>query len=153
MGAQWGGLGVGPANVLSQSFQGARHVQPGSVGRALDGAQMVRRKAQERPPSLTAGEEGTCVNMVSVAVEANKDVGKGVAHLVKGVYVADAGTALLAIAARELLLWTVELRRLFPYCTLCWYKLFFTWTIEAVSSAREETETFAISFTGCKFFS
>ncbi|KAJ1129380.1 hypothetical protein NDU88_007751 [Pleurodeles waltl] len=52
---------------------------------------MVRRKAQEWPPSLTAGEEGTLVNMVSVAVEVNEDVGKGVARLVKGVYVADVG--------------------------------------------------------------
>ncbi|KAJ1170813.1 hypothetical protein NDU88_002684 [Pleurodeles waltl] len=36
----------GPSNVPSQSLQGARQVRPVSVGRALDGAQMVRRKAQ-----------------------------------------------------------------------------------------------------------
>ncbi|KAJ1098175.1 hypothetical protein NDU88_003291 [Pleurodeles waltl] len=84
-------LACSPPRSTIRAEQGARQVQPVLVGRALDGAQMVRRKAQKRPPSLTAGDKCTCIKMVSVAVEATEDVGTGAAHLVKGVYVVDAG--------------------------------------------------------------
>ncbi|KAJ1132196.1 hypothetical protein NDU88_010523 [Pleurodeles waltl] len=79
----WEQGGVGPANVLSQSLQGAQQVQPVSVGKALYGAQMVRRKAQERPPSLTSGEEGSSVTMVSVGVEVT-EAGDGRGTFVEG---------------------------------------------------------------------
>ncbi|KAJ1139578.1 hypothetical protein NDU88_005947 [Pleurodeles waltl] len=52
----WAQGGSGPANALSQSLQRSRKVQP-AVERVVDGAHIDRRKAQERPPSLTAGEE------------------------------------------------------------------------------------------------
>ncbi|KAJ1173863.1 hypothetical protein NDU88_005688 [Pleurodeles waltl] len=38
--------------------------------KASDGSQLGRRKAEERPPSLTAGEESAGVRRVSVVVEA-----------------------------------------------------------------------------------
>ncbi|KAJ1124301.1 hypothetical protein NDU88_002762 [Pleurodeles waltl] len=75
---------------MSQSFQSARQVKP-AFGRVLDRAHIGRRKAQERPPSLTAGEEGAGVHWVSVVVEATGDVGNGTARLVKGTYVTDVG--------------------------------------------------------------
>ncbi|KAJ1179511.1 hypothetical protein NDU88_004745 [Pleurodeles waltl] len=84
----WAQGGAGPAIALSQSFQRARPVQP-ACGKALDGSRMGRRKAEERPPSLTAGEESASVRRVSVAVEATEELGNGAARLLKGVYVSD----------------------------------------------------------------
>ncbi|KAJ1191352.1 hypothetical protein NDU88_000668 [Pleurodeles waltl] len=86
----WAQCGAGPANALSKSLQRYRKVQP-AVEKAVDGAHIGRRKAQERPPSLTAGEESAGVRRVSVAVEASGDLGTGAARLVKGIYVSDVG--------------------------------------------------------------
>ncbi|KAJ1165431.1 hypothetical protein NDU88_005859, partial [Pleurodeles waltl] len=86
----WAQGGAGPANALSQSFQRSRKVQP-AVGKAVDGAHVGRRKAQERPPSLTAGEENASVHRVSVAVEATGDLGNGAVRLVRGIYMSDVG--------------------------------------------------------------
>ncbi|KAJ1189471.1 hypothetical protein NDU88_006216 [Pleurodeles waltl] len=86
----WEQGGVGPTNALSQSLQGAQ-MQPVCITKAVEGAQMVRRKAQEW--SLTAGEEGASVTMVSVAVEETDTSGLGLARLSKGVYVADASVS------------------------------------------------------------
>ncbi|KAJ1123147.1 hypothetical protein NDU88_001620 [Pleurodeles waltl] len=66
----WAQGGSGPANALSQSFQRSRTRQP-VVGKALGGAHVGRRKAQERPPSLNTGEEHAGVRRVSVVVEAS----------------------------------------------------------------------------------
>ncbi|KAJ1217543.1 hypothetical protein NDU88_005137 [Pleurodeles waltl] len=96
----WEQGGAGPANALSQSLQGVQ-VQPFSRGKALEGVQMMRRKAQERPPSLTAGEEGASVTMISVAVEATDTRGLGAAHLSKGVYVANAGVGTEGTSMQE----------------------------------------------------
>ncbi|KAJ1144005.1 hypothetical protein NDU88_010307 [Pleurodeles waltl] len=96
----WEQGGVGLANALSQSLQGVQ-VQPISCGKALEGVQMVRRKAQERPPSLPAGEEGASVTMVSVSVEATDARGLGAARLSKGVYVADAGVGTEGTSMQE----------------------------------------------------
>ncbi|KAJ1097754.1 hypothetical protein NDU88_002871 [Pleurodeles waltl] len=89
----WAQGGAGPANVLSKSFQRPRQVLS-AVKKVLDGSQIGRRKAEERPPSLTAGEDSAGVRRVSVAVEATEDLGKGAAWLVKGVYVSDMGRCL-----------------------------------------------------------
>ncbi|KAJ1186335.1 hypothetical protein NDU88_003117 [Pleurodeles waltl] len=86
----WAQGGAGPANALSQSFQRPRQVQL-AFRKALDGSQMGRRKAEERPPSLTAGEESAGVRRVSVVVEATEDLGNGAAWLIKGIYVSDVG--------------------------------------------------------------
>ncbi|KAJ1150125.1 hypothetical protein NDU88_002923 [Pleurodeles waltl] len=90
----WAQGGAGPTNALSQSFQRSLQVQP-AVGKALDGAHVGRRKAQERPPSFTAGEESSVVRRVSVAVEATGDLGNGAARLVRGIYVSNVGSEFL----------------------------------------------------------
>ncbi|KAJ1123936.1 hypothetical protein NDU88_002403 [Pleurodeles waltl] len=70
----WAKGGVGPANALSKSFQRPRQVQP-AVKKISDGSQIGRRKAEERLPSLTAGEDSVGVCRVSVAVEGTEDLG------------------------------------------------------------------------------
>ncbi|KAJ1213447.1 hypothetical protein NDU88_001084 [Pleurodeles waltl] len=60
-----------------------------------DGAQLVRRKAQERPPTLAPGK-GSCndkLHMVFMAIEVKDEVTEHERRLVKGVYVVDAGVA------------------------------------------------------------
>ncbi|KAJ1084140.1 hypothetical protein NDU88_004293 [Pleurodeles waltl] len=80
------------ANLVAKSFQKARQVQLWSAGVTLEGAQLGRRKAQERPPLLFPGKDsGQQEHMVSVAIEAKEAVGPGAAWLVKGVYMLDAG--------------------------------------------------------------
>ncbi|KAJ1097532.1 hypothetical protein NDU88_002650 [Pleurodeles waltl] len=64
------------------------------VQKVLSGSQIGRWKADERPPSLSAGEDSAGVRRVSVAVEAKEDVGKGAARLVKGIYVSDMGVTI-----------------------------------------------------------
>ncbi|KAJ1119098.1 hypothetical protein NDU88_007284 [Pleurodeles waltl] len=64
----WAQGGAGPANALSKSLQKSRRVQP-AVEKVVEGAHIGRRKAQGRPPSLTAGEQRSRVSKVSVAVE------------------------------------------------------------------------------------
>ncbi|KAJ1136497.1 hypothetical protein NDU88_002913 [Pleurodeles waltl] len=95
----WEQGGVGPANALSQSLQGVQEQPPARV-QALEEGQRVRRKAQERPLSLPAGEEAS-VTMVSVSVEAIDAKGLGAMRLSKGVYVADAGVGTEGTAAQE----------------------------------------------------
>ncbi|KAJ1182070.1 hypothetical protein NDU88_007265 [Pleurodeles waltl] len=82
---------VGPANALSQSLQATRDQTRPRV-RVSEEGHSGRRKAQERPPSLPAGEEAS-VTMVSVVVEASEPKGLGAMRLLKGIYVADAGWA------------------------------------------------------------
>ncbi|KAJ1181703.1 hypothetical protein NDU88_006905 [Pleurodeles waltl] len=95
----WEQGGVGPANALSQSLQAFQDQPPARV-RAWEEGQRVRRKAQERPPALPAGEEAS-VNMVSVAVEAVEAPGLGAMRLSKGVYVVDAGVGTEGTVAQE----------------------------------------------------
>ncbi|KAJ1164879.1 hypothetical protein NDU88_005312 [Pleurodeles waltl] len=64
----WAKGGAGHANALPKSLQKFRRVQP-AVEKVVEGAHIGRRKAQGRPPSLTAGEQHTGVSKVSVAVE------------------------------------------------------------------------------------
>ncbi|KAJ1204643.1 hypothetical protein NDU88_000083 [Pleurodeles waltl] len=94
----WGQGGMGPANALSKSLQERQDHPRARVQQREDG-QKRRRKAQERPPSLSAGEDAS-VAMVSVAVEAIEAKGAGAARLSKGVYVADAGVGTEGTAAQ-----------------------------------------------------
>ncbi|KAJ1119926.1 hypothetical protein NDU88_008109 [Pleurodeles waltl] len=89
---------MGPANALSKSLQDQQDHSRARVQQQEDG-QRRRRKAQERPPSLPAGEDAS-VTMVSVAVEAIEAKGLGAARLSKGVYVADAGVGTEGTAAQ-----------------------------------------------------
>ncbi|KAJ1176823.1 hypothetical protein NDU88_002090 [Pleurodeles waltl] len=87
----WEQGGVGPANALSQSLQGIQDQPPARV-QVWEEGQRVRRKAQERPPSLPAGEEAS-VTMVLVALEVIDAKGLGATRLSKGVYIVGAGLA------------------------------------------------------------
>ncbi|KAJ1176410.1 hypothetical protein NDU88_001691 [Pleurodeles waltl] len=112
----WAQGGAGPANALSKSFQRPRQVIS-VVKKVPNGSQIGRRKAEERPPSLSAGEDSAGVRRVSVAVEAKEEVGEGAARLVKGVYVSDMG--LLHAASLRCSANLLYMRKAVP--TIAWF--------------------------------
>ncbi|KAJ1203098.1 hypothetical protein NDU88_006892 [Pleurodeles waltl] len=72
----WAQGGAGPANALSKSLQKSRTVQSVEE-KVVEGAHIGRRKAQGRPPSLSAGERSSGGSKVSVAVGTGGGAGIG----------------------------------------------------------------------------
>ncbi|KAJ1159648.1 hypothetical protein NDU88_000153 [Pleurodeles waltl] len=88
-----GGMGFAPASIAvpgeqRPGRQKEKKLQVWSAGVVLDGSQLEKWTAQERPPLLSPGKElAHQGHMVSVAIDARE----GAAGLVKGVYLLDAG--------------------------------------------------------------